>query len=659
MAGYEGGRDAAGQRHGVGKAVFSNGDTYEGMYVHGKRNGLGMYTFSAGGRYEGSYKQNKKHGRGKMTYLDGSTYTGDWKDDQRHGNGIYIYANGDSYDGGWKHGERCGKGVYFFATHKCQFFGVWDGGNFAFGAWAFADGTTFAGHFSDGPLARPVSRSPACLVTRSSSQPSLHNGTFKGGKWSSLCELSATKLHNATGALPRSRLHRHRQSISLESLTRLYGELPSVAEPAPHTTDARKVQRIVIYGPPGAGRSTQADLIAQKYGLDCIASGEVLQRHVAAGDSIGTEAQKFMNDGDFVPDKLILRAMLPLVQDSDAFLLSGFPRTAEQAAAFLEFGIDVDAVIVLDAPDRVLAERAVMRHVDPQTGAKYHITQDYIPSDVKGRLVPSQVEGNIEKRIALYRKHCTEVLSKFPSATVHSVDGDRHKEEVFMDIDAIICGKEPSERQRQLVNYNVNRSETVVKKLAWSLRSQHHSQKPEIDVDNSHLYDPDPDMLAKRRRDTSRPPLVILHFNDVYEIKEGKQEPVGGAPRIAGKLHEFDSQNPLVLFSGDALNPSLLSQSTQGSHMIEVLNALGVACSVIGNHDLDFGVENMAKQMAASDFPWLCSNCWHKETGEPLAGGIEACIIQVRARLPTLPAILSTNTTKYLTTIVKVCCNPY
>lgn len=116
----------------------------------------------------------------------------------------------------------------------------------------------------------------------------------------------------------------------------------------------------------------------------------------------------------------------------------------------------------------------------------------------------------------------------------------------------------------------------------------------------------------------------------VYEIKEGKQEPVGGAPRIAGKMHEFDAENPLILFSGDALNPSLLSQSTQGSHMIEVLNALGVACSVVGNHDLDFGIENMAKQIANSDFPWMCTNCWHKETGEPLAGAIEACVMQVR-----------------------------
>jgi hypothetical protein len=94
---------------------------------------------------------------------------------------------------------------------------------------------------------------------------------------------------------------------------------------------------------------------------------------------------------------------------------------------------------------------------------------------------------------------------------------------------------------------------------------------------------------------------------------------VGGAPRIAGKMKEFDAANPLVLFSGDALNPSLLSRSTQGSHMIEVLNALGVACSVIGNHDLDFGVDNMVCVLSLQ---------WHARENRMYAQASNVCILR-------------------------------
>jgi len=123
--------------------------------------------------------------------------------------------------------------------------------------------------------------------------------------------------------------------------------------------------------------------------------------------------------------------------------------------------------------------------------------------------------------------------------------------------------------------------------------------------------------------------LVIAHFNDVYEIGENKQEPVGGAARLAGVIDQWTNEglNPLVLFSGDALNPSLLSQGTKGAHMIEVLNKMNIAVACVGNHDLDFGVENLNNQILASNFPWLCSNCWHADTGKPLGDAEEAVVV--------------------------------
>ncbi|XP_075889838.1 uncharacterized protein LOC142893286 isoform X2 [Nelusetta ayraudi] len=98
---YEGDRNEAGERHGAGKAIFPNGDSYEGQYKHGNRHGEGTYRFKNKSRYVGSYYQNMKHGRGTFYYPDGSRYEGSWVEDVREGHGIYTYPNGDTYDGEW------------------------------------------------------------------------------------------------------------------------------------------------------------------------------------------------------------------------------------------------------------------------------------------------------------------------------------------------------------------------------------------------------------------------------------------------------------------------------------------------------------------------------------------------------------------------------
>ena len=95
--------------------------------------------------------------------------------------------------------------------------------------------------------------------------------------------------------------------------------------------------------------------------------------------------------------------------------------------------------------------------------------------------------------------------------------------QVFNDVKAALTGENVA---GNTTNYIADRSETIVKKLPWSLRGSYHAHGPEINVSaiNAKHFDPDPDMELKRRRGAAdRQPLVILHFNDVYEIKEGKQ----------------------------------------------------------------------------------------------------------------------------------------
>lgn len=122
--------------------------------------------------------------------------------------------------------------------------------------------------------------------------------------------------------------------------------------------------------------------------------------------------------------------------------------------------------------------------------------------------------------------------------------------------------------------------------------------------------------------DSSKKTLTILHYNDVYNIdQQVKSEPVGGAARFCTAIHSFKNLNPLVLFSGDAFNPSVLSTFTQGEQMVPVLNSVGTHVAVFGNHDFDFGLDVLQKWVEKCNFPWLMSNVIDNETGRPLGNG--------------------------------------
>eukprot|EP00064_Thunnus_orientalis_P003479 superscaffoldBa00000283_g3488 len=125
---YEGDRNEAGERHGVGKAVLPNGDVYQGQYENGKRHGQGTYRFKNGARYMGDYYQNMKHGQGTFYYPDGSKYEGSWVEDLRQGHGVYTYPNGDTYDGQWLHHMRHGQGIYLYHDTGSKYKGSWVNG---------------------------------------------------------------------------------------------------------------------------------------------------------------------------------------------------------------------------------------------------------------------------------------------------------------------------------------------------------------------------------------------------------------------------------------------------------------------------------------------------------------------------------------------------
>eukprot|EP00873_Tetraselmis_striata_P009001 jgi/Tetstr1/429265/TSEL_019183.t1 len=116
--------------------------------------------------------------------------------------------------------------------------------------------------------------------------------------------------------------------------------------------------------------------------------------------------------------------------------------------------------------------------------------------------------------------------------------------------------------------------------------------------------------------------LNLLHFNDVYNIEaRDQQEPCGGAARFVTKCRELEEEHgAMVLFSGDCLNPSLLSTITSGWQMAPILNSLNIHTACLGNHDFDYGVENLEKFVRGTNFSWLMANVLDATTNEPLAG---------------------------------------
>ncbi|XP_069950309.1 mannosylglucosyl-3-phosphoglycerate phosphatase isoform X3 [Cherax quadricarinatus] len=133
---------------------------------------------------------------------------------------------------------------------------------------------------------------------------------------------------------------------------------------------------------------------------------------------------------------------------------------------------------------------------------------------------------------------------------------------------------------------------------------------------------------STHHRGPRAPSITILHFNDVYNVEEQNTEPKAGAARFKTALRSFSDRDPLVLFSGDILAPSIMSSFTKGEHMVPVMNHLGIHCAVFGNHDFDFGLERLVDVTARTDFPWLMSNVDDNETGLPLADGILTHIIE-------------------------------
>ena len=134
--------------------------------------------------------------------------------------------------------------------------------------------------------------------------------------------------------------------------------------------------KIVLLGPPGAGKGTQAESICENYGIPHISTGNMLREAVEAGTKLGLEAKSLMDAGILVSDDVIVGLVEERISADDCsegFLFDGFPRTIPQAEALIERDIHIDAVVEIDVPDQDIIDRMAGRRMHPASGRNYHI----------------------------------------------------------------------------------------------------------------------------------------------------------------------------------------------------------------------------------------------------------------------------------------------
>ena len=135
--------------------------------------------------------------------------------------------------------------------------------------------------------------------------------------------------------------------------------------------------KIIFLGPPGAGKGTKAEIVAERLGIPTISTGAIIREAIKSGSPMGVEAKKFIDAGNLISDDVVIGIVKERLAKSDCkrgFILDGFPRTVSQAIALSDMGVAIDRVVFIDVPDEVIFDRMSGRRVCQKCGATYHVT---------------------------------------------------------------------------------------------------------------------------------------------------------------------------------------------------------------------------------------------------------------------------------------------
>jgi len=204
--------------------------------------------------------------------------------------------------------------------------------------------------------------------------------------------------------------------------------------------------KLILLGPPGAGKGTQAVRLVKHYGIPQISTGDILRKAVKDGTELGTLAKKYMDKGELVPDEVVIGIIRDRITEPDCekgYILDGFPRTIAQAEALDEMlekmGARIDHVVNISVADEEIIKRLTGRRTCSNCGAGYHVLfdppkQEGICDKCGGKLIQrdDDKEETIRARLEVYRQQ-TEPLIKYYEAKqlLRTIPGEGSMEEIF------------------------------------------------------------------------------------------------------------------------------------------------------------------------------------------------------------------------------------
>lgn len=207
--------------------------------------------------------------------------------------------------------------------------------------------------------------------------------------------------------------------------------------------------RIVLLGPPGAGKGTQAAKLTIKYNIPHISTGDIFRKNLKEKTDLGIKAKEYMDKGLLVPDDIVVDIVKDRLVEKDCkegFLLDGFPRTVEQAEALEkeldDLGIILSGVINIDVKDQVLIDRLTSRRVCRNCGATYNAKfnkpkQDNICDICQGELYirDDDKEETVKNRLRVYKEQTQPLIDYYSrKGLLKTIDGEIGSETVFLEI---------------------------------------------------------------------------------------------------------------------------------------------------------------------------------------------------------------------------------
>jgi len=207
--------------------------------------------------------------------------------------------------------------------------------------------------------------------------------------------------------------------------------------------------RIILLGPPGSGKGTQAELLSKKYGIPHIAMGDILREEVARGTSLGKKVNVYMSRGELVPDEIVIEVLKERIKKPDCkngFILDGFPRTLNQAKALDtmldELGFRIDAVVYIDVPDEEIVRRLSLRRTCRVCGRVYNLYYNPPKQDGKCDVCGGELfirdddkPEVIRNRLKVYNEQTRPLVSYYEeSKLLVRVDGANSIDNVFQQI---------------------------------------------------------------------------------------------------------------------------------------------------------------------------------------------------------------------------------